>query len=130
MFPGNLPTGPMKQHVKRITRPFSIDRQRDRDDSKAGVGENYENDVTTAELYLYDESDTNDIIQEYGEIRRGSIQGVCLAGADIEIGDRLEYGNNRYELVEPIEYIPSESNAVILQLAFERVEVEQQTDIL
>lgn len=120
----------MKQHVKRITRPFSIDRQRDRDDSKAGVGENYENDVTTAELYLYDESDTNDIIQEYGEIRRGSIQGVCLAGADIEIGDRLEYGNNRYELVEPIEYIPSESNAVILQLAFERVEVEQQTDIL
>ena len=128
-FPGKIPTGPMVSHVKRIVRPYSIDRKRPRDDSQVGSGENYESDATVADLYLYEESDTNDVVQQYGEVRRGSLQGICPADADIEIGDRVEYGESKYELVEPIRGIPDNNTPDILRLSFERVEVQSQADI-
>ena len=121
---GKIPTGPLRSHVRRITRPYSISRRGDRDNTTVGSGENYESDATTVDLYVYDESDTNEVIQEYGEVRRGDLQALCLADADIQLNDRLAYGQSRYEVVEPIRGIPQNQNAKILQFSLERVEVD------
>ncbi|MDB9285391.1 hypothetical protein [Halorubrum ezzemoulense] len=72
------------------------------------------------DLYLYEPSST-EAITEVGEQSRGELEGLCLPNADIEVGDRIDYGQYRYEVLEPIVHIPSPENPVVYELAFERV---------
>lgn len=129
MIPGKTPTAPLRAHVRRMTRPYSIDR-RTGVDEELGGGYEYEDDAATVELYLYDEQNASETIEEYGAVRQGALNAVCLAEADIRIHDRLEYGDGTYEVIAPITGIPNEDDPVILQLALERVAVTNETDIL
>lgn len=117
---GKLPTAPLRQTVVRRSRPYALDRRQPRDDSKPGSGEQYEADAVITDLYVYSPT-SNETVTAVGEQSRGALTGLCLPDADVKDGDRIDYGNNQYELVEPIEGLPNERDPSVLQLTFERV---------
>ena len=117
---GKVPTGPVESTVKRRARPYSVDRRTERDADTLGSGTSYEREAATAELYLYEPS-ASETVAPVGEQTSGDIRGLCLPDADIEIGDRVDYGTHRYEVVEPIRHIPNRDQTVVLELSLERV---------
>jgi len=118
---GNMPTSALRKFVRRQTRPYSIDRQRDRDESTVGGGEVYESDVAILDLHLYGERGSQTVI-DVGEVDTGSMGGVALPSEDVRVGDRLEYGDRRYEVVSPIRAIPDESDTSVVHFNLEHVD--------
>lgn len=118
---GKVPSGALRAHLRRITQPFSLDRRTERDERVAGGGESYEYDAVSADLYCYGESGSQEIAS-VGEVERGSMTGLALSEEDVQVGDRLDYGTRRYEVVEPIRYVPEESDRAVIQFPLERVD--------
>jgi len=114
---GSVPVGPMINRVNAKTTTYDIDRRVDE-----GVGGyEYAESVTEADLYLYDPTLTRSVVDE-GERTDGSLEGVCLPDEDIEVYDRVNYGQGRYEVVHPINGVPDEHNPSLLVLTLERVD--------
>lgn len=117
---GNLPTGPMRQRVSQVTYPVSLDRPTNRDETVPGSGRQYTENATVEDLYLY-AANSSEAIIDVGETERGSMQGIALSEADVQVGDRLDYNGRRYEVEEPIEDLPSESSSAIIRFPLSRV---------
>lgn len=117
---GKMPRGPLRQHVRSMTRPYSVDRERSRNEMKPGGGKQFDRDAATVDMYVYGETG-RDTLDAVGELDQGSMQAVALAEADVQDGDRLDYGDRRYEVVEPIRFIPDRDDPAILQIPLERV---------
>ena len=120
MIPGKAPTEPIKKQVQRMTQPYSIDRRIE--GGEIGGGYDYDTEAAVAELYLYDEQQSDIQVEDYGGVNRGGLQGLCLPDADVQVYDRVGYGQGRYEVIEPIRGIPNEADPTILHLSFDRVE--------
>lgn len=117
---GKMPTGPMREHIRSITSPTALDRPTGRDDSTPGAQRTYQSDATVEDIYVYGAT-SNETVLDVGEVERGSMQGIALADADVRVGDRFDYADRRYEVMEPITYIPSNANAIAIQFPLERV---------
>lgn len=118
---GNMPTGPLRKVVRQNTRAYSIDRRVERDETTAGSGENYTEDTTIADLYIYGESGGDSVI-DVGEVETGGAQGVALAEAPLQEGDRLDYGDTRYEVSAPIREVPKRGDTKVVSFNLERVD--------
>ena len=119
---GSIPVGPLVSRVKAKSSSYTLDR---RDDSSSS-GYEYDTDAAEVDLYLYDPSLSRSVEGD-GESNDGTLQGLCLPDEDIEVYDRLSYGQGRYELVEPIDGVPDQHDPTLLALTFERVE-ENKSD--
>ena len=117
---GKVPTGPIRSTIIQRSRAYSIDRRQGRDTDALGSGVNYEQDATVADLYLYDPS-ASETVAPVGEQTGGDISGLCLSDADVQVGDRVDYGRQRYEVIEPMRDIPNPQSAVAIELTLERV---------
>ena len=123
---GKLPTAPLRRQVERLARPYSLDRYVGHVDDVAGGGREYDRDAVVAELYVYEPSG-GESFAEAGVLEQGSMTAVCTTDQDVQLRDRFDYGDRRYEVVEPITRLPS-NNPTVLQLSLDRV-TEQATDV-
>lgn len=115
-----LPKRPLQKGVKLHLEPYTIDRRQERDETVPGGGEEYEEGATTEELYLYDPVGGSEVV-DVGSVPQGDLNGIALPSADIEVGDRISFGQGRYEIIEPIDPQPTESMKAILSFPLERV---------
>lgn len=120
MIPGNYPTAQMRGAVDDLARPYSVHRRVGRDESAVGAPVKYEQDVASVRLYLY-RRNGGESSAEMGPVQQGQMRGVCDGDADIRVGDRVDSGARRYEVVEPIRSLPDPTNTVIKELTLERV---------
>ncbi len=123
MIPGKLPTAALRRHVSSLTRPYSVDRVVDADDSVVGSGESYETDALSVDLYLYGARGGDSVIP-VGEVDTGGLQGVALRDVDVRVGDRVTHGGARYEVDGPLQYVPSVDDAVLVSFSLTRVSDE------
>lgn len=117
---GSIPTGPIQSVVEQFSRPYSLDRREDRNETKIGSGKEYEPDAANADLYLYDPQ-ANESVVDVGTQVRGELSGLALPDANVEVYDRLDYGDDRYQVMHPLRPIPDQDNPIVIQLSLERV---------
>jgi len=120
---GSIPLGPMISRVRAQTTTYDIDR---REGSSAG-GYEYAEDAAEAELYLYNPA-ISQPVRAVGEVDDGSLIGLCLPDEDIEVYDRVSYGQGRYEVKDPIDGLPRQNDPQLLKLQLERVEESSSSD--
>lgn len=106
--------------LNQLTSEYSLDRRNGSDGTSYGSGVDYTADAATAALYLYDSSSSQQIATT-GEQFEGVLSGLCLPSEDIEVGDRLTWGDGRYEIVSPIQKQPTADETDFLQFSLDRV---------
>ncbi len=114
---GRVPKGPMMQIIRENTETYTLYEQSGSTSSYAGT--EYVDNGKTADLYLFSPQDITEIVIS-GEQDGGSLQGLCLPDQDISEGDRVNYGQGRYE-VENITPMPDATNPDIYELALTQV---------
>jgi hypothetical protein len=110
----------LPQILGELMSEYSLDRRDGSDGSSYGSSVDYTQDAATADLYLYQPSSSQQIATT-GEQFEGVLSGICLPGEDIEVGDRLTWGDGRYEIISPIELKPTEIQTDFLQFSLDRV---------
>lgn len=110
----------LPQILDTLTSEYSLDRRDGSDGLSYGDNVNYIEDAATAYLYLHNSSSSQQI-STTGEQFEGTLSGICLPSEDIKVGDRLTWGDGRYEIISPIEKKPTQNQTDFLQFPLDRV---------
>lgn len=56
-----------------------------------------------------------------GERLEGDLQGIALPGADVQYGDRLSHGGNKYDVTTEVFGVPNDADPEYMTFALEKV---------
>lgn len=115
-FPRSKVAGKLQSIIGRKTRPYTVKRP---SKNINAVGE-VEDTASThqADLYIYQNSERS-VQLPMGETTGSGPTGLALPSADLQDGDRVEYGGDTYEMT--VAEVPAEGDTQVLRCSLDRV---------
>lgn len=116
---GNVPHGLMRQIVRRNLSDYTVSRPTETTGRYGDSDETYATQQERAWLFNPEESNEQ---TDYGVRLEGSLQGLALPSADLQVHDRLDHDGDTHEILD-IQHVNSNSDKTLKRIGLEKIQV-------